>query len=116
MRLSSFALTLGAASSVLARSFDYRSTSAKLGKRVSPRPDDFWDHVVKGSDLAKGKVGTTDEEAFDIGNFNLRANKVDPSELGIDDVKQYSGYLDNEGQDKHLFYCKETKICPLVGD
>jgi len=30
--------------------------------------------------------------------------KVDPSKLGVDTVKQYSGYLDDEKNDKHLFY------------
>jgi cathepsin A (carboxypeptidase C) len=26
--------------------------------------------------------------------------------LGVDKVKQYSGYLDDEEEDKHLFYCE----------
>jgi hypothetical protein len=31
---------------------------------------------------------------------------VDPSKLGVDPgVKQYSGYLDDNENDKHLFYC-----------
>jgi cathepsin A (carboxypeptidase C) len=38
--------------------------------------------------------------------YNLRGKKVDPSKLGVDTVKQYSGYLDDEANDKHLFYCK----------
>jgi len=38
--------------------------------------------------------------------YNLRTKNVDPSKLGVDTVKQYSGYLDDEQNDKHLFYCK----------
>ena len=31
---------------------------------------------------------------------------MDPSSLGVDpDVKQMSGYLDDNENDKHLFYC-----------
>lgn len=36
-------------------------------------------------------------------NYALRS-KSTPSSLGIDDVKQYSGYLDIEDEDKHFFY------------
>ncbi|KAG9971925.1 carboxypeptidase Y-like protein A, partial [Aureobasidium melanogenum] len=37
-------------------------------------------------------------------NYSLRTKKVDPSHLGVDKVKQYSGYLDDDEDDKHLFY------------
>jgi cathepsin A (carboxypeptidase C) len=76
------------------------------------RPDSHWDYVVKGADVqsvwvenAKGEK----ERELDgkLENYNLRAKKVDPSVLGIDPgVKQYSGYLDDEEKDKHLFYCE----------
>jgi cathepsin A (carboxypeptidase C) len=48
------------------------------------------------------------ERAIDgkLEQYNLRTKKVDPSKLGVDTVKQYSGYLDDEKNDKHLFYCK----------
>lgn len=36
-------------------------------------------------------------------NHQLRVKSV-PKSLGIDDVKQYSGYLDIEDEDKHFFY------------
>ena len=36
--------------------------------------------------------------------FNLRTKKIDPRKLGVDKVKQYSGYLDDDEDDKHLFY------------
>ncbi|KAG7663308.1 uncharacterized protein J8A68_003140 [[Candida] subhashii] len=37
-------------------------------------------------------------------NHKLRVRNTDPEDLGIDTVKQYSGYLDVEDEDKHFFY------------
>ncbi len=34
----------------------------------------------------------------------LRVKKTNPGVLGLDTVKQYSGYLDVEAEDKHFFY------------
>lgn len=70
-----------------------------------------WDHVVKGADLQKLWVQDADGESHRqvegrLEDFNLRVKSVDPSKLGVDKVKQYSGYLDDEANDKHLFYCK----------
>ncbi|KAK4179676.1 Alpha/Beta hydrolase protein [Triangularia setosa] len=68
-----------------------------------------WDHVVKGADVQKlwvqGENGE-DHRQVDgkLADFNLRVKAVDPSKLGVDKVKQYSGYLDDEANDKHLFY------------
>lgn len=75
------------------------------------KPDSAWDYVVKGADVQDLWVENTEtglkERAIHgkLENFNLRAKKVDPVKLGVDTVKQYSGYLDNEEDDKHLFYC-----------
>ncbi|OCK92170.1 uncharacterized protein K441DRAFT_614943 [Cenococcum geophilum 1.58] len=80
----------------------------------TPKPhtrkaDHEWDHIIKGADVqgvwvenAKGEK----ERELDgkLENYRLRAKKVDPSSLGVDKVKQYSGYLDDEENDKHLFY------------
>lgn len=84
----------------------------------SPKPhtrkaDSEWDHVVKGADVQSVWVETaTGEKEREIDgkleNYNLRVKKVDPSSLGVDKVKQYSGYLDDDEEDKHLFYCE----CP----
>lgn len=42
-----------------------------------------------------------------LSKYDLRSKAVDPSELGVDPgVKQYSGYLDDNENDKHLFYCE----------
>jgi cathepsin A (carboxypeptidase C) len=80
-------------------------------KPSTRRKDSEWDYVVKGADVqavwvenAKGEK----EREIDgkLESYNLRAKKVDPAALGVDTVKQYSGYLDDEENDKHLFYCK----------
>ncbi|KAI1647599.1 Alpha/Beta hydrolase protein [Daldinia loculata] len=72
------------------------------------RPDSEWDHVIKGADVQAMWVETDGVKHRKVGGsleaYNLRAKNVDPSELGVDKVKQYSGYLDDEANDKHLFY------------
>ncbi|CAG8949402.1 hypothetical protein HYFRA_00005031 [Hymenoscyphus fraxineus] len=73
------------------------------------RPDSTWDYIVKGADVQSVWVENSSgekEREIDgkLENYNLRAKKVDPSKLGVDTVKQYSGYLDDEEKDKHLFY------------
>lgn len=66
---------------------------------------------MKGEDIQKVWVtNSKGEKERDIegklSNYNLRTKKVDPEALGVDTVKQYSGYLDDEEEDKHLFYCR----------
>ncbi|OBR13777.1 Serine carboxypeptidase [Colletotrichum higginsianum IMI 349063] len=77
-------------------------------KPAHRKSDKKWDHVVKGADVQDMWVEKNGEKhrkiAGDLKNFNLRAKKVDPAALGVDKVKQYSGYLDDEENDKHLFY------------
>ncbi|KAF4126857.1 cathepsin A (carboxypeptidase C), partial [Geosmithia morbida] len=113
MRLPIVILALGAASAAAARQFSYGPADGSITPRnVRPRPDSFWEHVVKGSDVAEkiragsgsSVLSADDQEVHPLSNFNMRAKPVDPSELGVDTVKQYSGYLDNDEQDKHLFY------------
>jgi cathepsin A (carboxypeptidase C) len=98
-------------------------TAAKkslLGVKPKPhtrRPDSKWDHIVKGADVQSIWVQGEDGESHrkvggKLESYNLRAKKVDPSKLGVDDVKQYSGYLDDEENDKHLFYCKRNDFYP----
>jgi cathepsin A (carboxypeptidase C) len=75
------------------------------------KPDHTWDYVVKGADIQSVWIENSNgekEREIDgkLDAYNLRAKKVDPSKLGVDTVKQYSGYLDDEENDKHLFYCK----------
>ena len=76
------------------------------------KPDSHWDYAIKGQDVQSVWVENADgqmERDIDgrLENYNLRGKKVDPSKLGVDPgVKQYSGYLDDEEEDKHLFYCE----------
>lgn len=84
----------------------------------SPKPhvrkhDGEWDHIMKGADIqsiwvenAKGEKEREIEGKLE--NYSLRTKKVDPETLGVDKVKQYSGYLDDEEDDKHLFYCTSS--------
>lgn len=83
-----------------------------LPKKHTRRPDSHWDHVVRGKDVqniwVSGSDGTKEREiGGKLEAYDLRVKKVDPSALGVDpNVKQYSGYLDDNDNDKHLFYCK----------
>ena len=75
------------------------------------KPDSTWDYIVKGADIqsvwVENSKGEKEREIDGkLEQYNLRAKKVDPSKLGVDTVKQYSGYLDDEEDDKHLFYCE----------
>ncbi|KAL9597240.1 MAG: hypothetical protein Q9219_005283 [cf. Caloplaca sp. 3 TL-2023] len=81
-----------------------------LPKKHNRRPDDFWHHIVKGADVQSVWVENARGEKEkdiegDLKDYTLRSRKVDPSSLGVDPgVKQWSGYLDDEANDKHLFY------------
>ncbi|KAG6024525.1 hypothetical protein E4U41_001760 [Claviceps citrina] len=80
-----------------------------MPKKHSRIPDSKWDHVVKGADVQSLWVENEEGESHRkvggrLENYSLRAKKVDPAKLGVDKVKQYSGYLDDEEKDKHLFY------------
>lgn len=79
-------------------------------KPFNRRPDSDWDHIVKGSDIQSVWVENENgerERAIDgkLADYTLRSKSVDPGKLGVDKVKQYSGYLDDDENDKHLFYC-----------
>ena len=81
-------------------------------KKHRRRPDSEWDYIVSGADVqsvwVENAVGGKERDVDGkLETYNLRAKKVDPSVLGVDPgVKQYSGYLDDEENDKHLFYCE----------
>lgn len=88
------------------------ATSPRQPKKHTRRADSYWDYIIKGTDIQKIWVesGNGEKEREidgDLEAYMLRARKVDPGKLGVDPgVKQYSGYLDDEENDKHLFYCK----------
>ncbi|RMD42409.1 hypothetical protein DV735_g2741, partial [Chaetothyriales sp. CBS 134920] len=79
-------------------------------KRHTRRPDHEWDHIVRGQDVQSVLVENAkgEKERYldgSLKSFDLRVKAVDPSALGVDPgVKQYSGYLDDNEEDKHLFY------------
>ncbi|MCJ1361911.1 hypothetical protein MMC16_001012 [Acarospora aff. strigata] len=81
-----------------------------LPKKHTRRHDSEWDHIMRGADVQSVWVETAQgEKERDVDgkleSYSLRTKKVDPSVLGVDPgVKQYSGYLDDEEDDKHLFY------------
>ena len=89
-----------------------KASMLPIPKKHTRRPDSHWDHIIKGADLQSVWVESENggqERHVDgkLEPYNLRSKKVDPSSLGVDPgVKQYSGYLDDEENDKHLFYCK----------
>ncbi|KAH8643909.1 Carboxypeptidase Y A [Alternaria alternata] len=75
------------------------------------KQDSEWDHIIKGADIQSVWVENENGEKQreidgQLEQYSLRAKKVDPSVLGVDKVKQYSGYLDDDDEDKHLFYCE----------
>jgi cathepsin A (carboxypeptidase C) len=82
-------------------------------KKHTRRPDHEWDYHVKGEEVqsiwVNNENGEMEREVDGkIGTYDLRVKTVDPSALGVDpSVKQYSGYLDDNENDKHLFYCEE---------
>ncbi|RMZ84401.1 hypothetical protein DV738_g750, partial [Chaetothyriales sp. CBS 135597] len=79
-------------------------------KSYTRRPDHEWDHIVRGKDIQSVLVENAkgEKERYldgSLKSFDLRVKAVDPSALGVDPgVKQYSGYLDDNEEDKHLFY------------
>lgn len=85
-------------------------------KAHTRKPDSEWDHIVRGADVQSMWVETEGVKHRKVDGpleaYDLRAKAVDPSALGIDKVKQYSGYLDDNENDKHLFYCKSID-CPV---
>lgn len=83
-----------------------RATFFSSPKKHTRRPNSHWDHIIKGSDLPSAfttKTGAS-KSRDNLDAYSMRVKAVDPSQLGIDTVKQYSGYLDDDETDKHLFY------------
>ena len=79
-------------------------------KKHTRKPDSHWDHIIRGADVQSVWVENANgEKERDVEGkleaYDLRTKTVDPSALGVDNVTQYSGYLDDNDNDKHLFYC-----------
>ncbi|EEQ87294.1 hypothetical protein RJZ56_005199 [Blastomyces dermatitidis] len=78
-------------------------------KKFNRRPDSEWNHIVRGAEIQAVWVeGDDGEKHRKVGGkleaYDLRVKAVDPKSLGVDTVRQYSGYLDDNENDKHLFY------------
>lgn len=96
-------------------------------KKHNRRPNSHWDHIIRGADVQSVWVENENgEQERDIDGklsaYDLRAKGVNPGLLGVDPkVKQYSGYLDDNDNDKHLFYCMSPGdysplLCLFPGD
>src|SRR5690606_2101097 len=73
-------------------------------KQAIKRDDSEWDYIISGDQLETMMAkGEHKKLSGDFKNKKLRIKK--PLDLGIDSVKQYSGYLDID-DDKHFFFCK----------
>ncbi|CCU80427.1 carboxypeptidase Y [Blumeria hordei DH14] len=101
------------ATSLLDEFSDFLDTSKRLTspKPNTRKPDNVWDYVIRGADIedscseyAQEQAEGEDDIDGDLSSYSLRTKSVDPLKLGIDTVKQYSGYLDDDENDKHLFY------------
>ncbi|EPS39683.1 hypothetical protein H072_6537 [Dactylellina haptotyla CBS 200.50] len=92
--------TLSSAYPANQRERNDNSTSRYPGN-YARRSDNFWDFQLSGeassSNLGKRGIGSS--------RYSLRGRAVDSSITGIGrGVKQYSGYLDDNEEDNHLFY------------
>lgn len=89
-------------------------------KKHSRRPEKQWDRIIKGAEIQQVWVENEDgakERDIDghLEAYNLRTKTVDPSVLGVDPgTRQYSGYLDDNENDKHLFYCMPYSRSKLI--
>jgi hypothetical protein len=66
------------------------------------RPDSEWDYIVDGKDVVSLMAATGQRVEGNFANKKLRIKS--PEKLGVDKVKQYSGYID-VGGDRHIFFC-----------
>lgn len=79
--------------------------SAHANSRIKRVPDSEWDHILHGSDILNRRSAETAETDSYLVDYTLRTRIVDPSALKVDTVKQLSGYIDDDANDKHLFFC-----------
>lgn len=71
---------------------------------VIRKPDSNWDFIVEGDEVVS-VLGNKIDGHEKLKGTKLRIKK--PGNLGVDaGVKQYSGYLDVDNDEKHFFFCK----------
>ncbi|OAA69860.1 carboxypeptidase Y [Cordyceps fumosorosea ARSEF 2679] len=80
------------------------AASANAAGSINRVPDNEWDHILHGSDILSRRDGETVHTDAYLADYSMRSRIVDPSALGVDTVKQLSGYIDDNEQDKHLFF------------
>lgn len=88
----------------------YKDAFLPAPKTHRRKHDSEWDYVVRGKEIQNLWVQNSHGESQrkidgKLANYDMRIKSVDPTALGVDNVKQYSGYLDDNEEDKHLFYC-----------
>ncbi|OAQ97755.1 hypothetical protein LLEC1_00419 [Akanthomyces lecanii] len=75
--------------------------SAGLAKPTNPyHSNAAWDFHITHDKVERATEPTNSA----VANYALRGRTLDPSALGVDTVKQYTGYLDDNEKNKHLFY------------
>ncbi|KAM3426981.1 hypothetical protein NHJ13734_009172 [Beauveria thailandica] len=67
-------------------------------------PDSEWDHILHGSEILSQRSTETAKTDGYLADYTLRSRIVDPSAVKVDTVKQLSGYIDDDVNDKHLFF------------
>ncbi|DAA77173.1 TPA_exp: Serine carboxypeptidase [Trichophyton benhamiae CBS 112371] len=67
-------------------------------------PDEKWDGKLEGKSVNTLWVEEGKDKPSGIEEYGMRFKTVDPSSLGVDNVTQYSGYLDNKKNGQHLFF------------
>lgn len=87
---------------------------------VTRKPDSDWDFIVQGDEVVSA-LGSNIEGHEKLKGTKLRIKK--PGNLGVDaGVKQYSGYLDVDDNQKHFFFCKfgsfgtASAVPPVLSD
>ncbi|KAJ3498382.1 hypothetical protein NLG97_g1159 [Lecanicillium saksenae] len=77
--------------------------SASAG-RINRVPDSEWDNILHGSDILSQRSPEHAKTDGYLVDYTMRSRIVDPSVLKVDTVKQLSGYIDDDVNDKHLFF------------
>ncbi|KAJ6788445.1 hypothetical protein PWT90_06555 [Aphanocladium album] len=72
--------------------------------RINRVPDADWDHILHGSEILSQRSAEHAKTDGYLVDYTMRSRIVDPSALKVDTVKQLSGYIDDNTNDKHLFF------------
>ncbi|EPS38585.1 hypothetical protein H072_7670 [Dactylellina haptotyla CBS 200.50] len=75
--------------------------NSESSENVKRWPDEFWEYHFSGEEHHSYLT----KRDLSIGKWKLRGKNVDQAGLGIrNGPKQLSGYVDNNSEDKHVFY------------